>query len=49
MFMWMLNIVTMIDRGLVTFMLGTVVTVLAGYYYILQIRKLRKEEKKNKK
>lgn len=44
-FMWMLNIITLIDRGLITFILGTIVTILAGWYYILQIRKLRRENK----
>lgn len=45
----MMNLIAILDRGTVTFVLGVMVSILAGIHYVLQIRKLSKEEKANKK
>lgn len=46
---WSLNMIAIIGQEYISFILGTVVTCMAGYHYFLQIRKAKREEKNNKK
>lgn len=40
-----INLIAILDRGLITFVLSCVVSVLAAIYYFKNIRKLNREEK----
>lgn len=40
-----INLIAILDRGAITFILSVCVSVLAGIYYVLNIRKLKREER----
>jgi hypothetical protein len=43
--MWINTMITIFEKANITFVLSAAVSILAGYYYILQIRKTKREEK----
>jgi hypothetical protein len=43
--MWINTLMTLLEKANITFILSTAVSVVAGYYYLLQIRKIRNELK----
>jgi hypothetical protein len=44
-FMWINTMMTLLEKANITFILSTAVSIVAGYYYLLQIRKIRRELK----
>lgn len=40
------NMLSIMDKATITFVLSTIVSILAGMYYIMQMRKLRRDSKK---
>ncbi len=46
--MWVIHLITILDKATITFILGTIVLIMAGYHYFLQIKKTRRELKKLK-
>jgi O-antigen/teichoic acid export membrane protein len=45
----LMNLIAFVDRGTVTFVLGVMVSILAMIHYVLQIRKIRKEEREGRR
>jgi hypothetical protein len=43
--MWINTLMTLLEKANITFILSTGVSIIAGYYYLLQIKKTRRDLK----